>query len=240
MRTPEQVRIFVGYDPAEAVAYHTCCESIIRRASLPVVITPVALNTMRGLYSETHTDGSNEFIYSRFLVPWLSSWVGHALWLDGDMVVLDDIAKLWAYRRSDVGVQVVKHDYRTKFPIKYRGSANPDYPGKNRSSVILFNCAYAPHRMLSPDFVAGATGEFLHRFGWLQESAIGDIPAQWNHLVAEVDPNPEAKLLHYTIGLPAFQGYAEYEGEAWYRELKSALHVEGQSTDHLFHMLKAV
>ena len=64
------IPVFVGYDPREAVAYHTCVNSIIRNSSQPVAIVPVALNLFRD-YAETHTDGSNHFIYTRFLVPHL-------------------------------------------------------------------------------------------------------------------------------------------------------------------------
>ena len=64
------IPIFVGYDPREAIAYHTCVNSIIRNSSQPVAIVPVALNLFSD-YKETHTDGSNHFIYTRFLVPWL-------------------------------------------------------------------------------------------------------------------------------------------------------------------------
>ena len=62
------IPIFVGYDPREAIAYHVCVNSIIRNSSVPVAIIPVALNLFKE-YTETHTDGSNQFIYSRFLVP---------------------------------------------------------------------------------------------------------------------------------------------------------------------------
>ena len=60
------IPIFVGYDPREAIAYHTCVNSIIRNSSQPVAIVPVALNLF-GDYSETHTDGSNHFIYTCLL-----------------------------------------------------------------------------------------------------------------------------------------------------------------------------
>ena len=35
------VPVFVGYDPREAVAYHVCCNSIIRLATAPVAIVPL-------------------------------------------------------------------------------------------------------------------------------------------------------------------------------------------------------
>ena len=94
------IPIFIGYDPREAVAYHTCVNSIIRHASKPVAIIPLALNLFED-YTETHTDGSNQFIYSRFLVPHLMSHQGWAIFIDGDMILRDDIVKLWNLQQLD-------------------------------------------------------------------------------------------------------------------------------------------
>jgi lipopolysaccharide biosynthesis glycosyltransferase len=111
------IPIFIGYDPREAIAFHTCVNSIIRHASQPVAIMPIALNLFRD-YKETHTDGSNQFIYSRFLVPHLMRFSGGAIFIDGDMVVRDDITKLWELQNPYKDVLVVKHDYKTKMTVK--------------------------------------------------------------------------------------------------------------------------
>ena len=89
------------------------------------------------------------------------------------MIVRADIAELFALQRMDQGVQVVKHDYKTKFPVKYLGNKNEDYPRKNWSSVVLWNCGFRPHRLLTPEYVQTATGSHLHRFGWLSGEQIG-------------------------------------------------------------------
>ncbi len=129
------IPVYVGYDPREAIAFHTCANSIIRHASKPVAIIPVALNLFRD-YEETHTDGSNHFIYTRFLVPHLQEYTGWAIFIDGDMIVRDDIVKLWELQNPYMDVMVVKHDYQTRMPVKYLGAKNEDYPRKNWSSVI--------------------------------------------------------------------------------------------------------
>jgi len=217
MSTPEPVRIFIGYDNREASAYHVCCQSIIERASMPVEFHPLALNLMLRFYGETHTDGSNAFIYSRFLVPYLCGFSGFALFIDGDMLLRGDIAELWNLRRPDRGVHVVQHNYQTRHPVKYLGSPNVDYPRKNWSSVILWNCSYWPNRKLTPDFIATATGEYLHRFSWLGDEMIEPLPAAWNHLIGEYPANDKAQLLHFTLGIPAFPGYEAQEGAAeWF------------------------
>jgi lipopolysaccharide biosynthesis glycosyltransferase len=212
------IPIFIGYDPREAIAYHTCANSIIRHASKPVSIIPLALNLFDD-YSETHTDGSNHFIYSRFLVPHLMDYIGWAIFMDGDMIVRDDIVKLWDLREVDKDVMVVKHDYETKMATKYLGSKNENYPRKNWSSVILWNCNSHPNRRVTPKFVQNATGAELHRFTWLKDERIGELPAEWNWLPDEYGENPDAKLLHYTLGTPSFHEFANTPmGSEWHRE----------------------
>ena len=214
----EIIPIFVGYDPREAIAYHTCVNSIIRNASRPVSIVPVALNLFRD-YNETHTDGSNHFIYTRFLVPHLMQFNGWAIFIDGDMIVRGDIAELWDLQNSYKDVMVVKHDYKTKMPVKYLGAKNEDYPRKNWSSVILWNCNSFPNRKLTPDFVQQSSGSFLHRFTWLDDDRIGELPPEWNWLPDEYGPNLNAKLLHYTLGTPCFHEFATTPmADEWHKE----------------------
>jgi len=212
------IPVFVGYDPREAIAYHTCVNSIIRYASQPVAIVPIALNLFQD-YKETHTDGSNHFIYTRFLVPHLMGFKGCAIFIDGDMIVRDDIMKLWNLQELDKDVMVVKHDYQTCMPVKYLGAKNEDYPRKNWSSVILWNCNSFPNRQLTPEFVQKSSGSFLHRFAWLDNDRIGELPPEWNWLPDEYGVNLNAKLLHYTLGTPCFQEFADTpQADEWHRE----------------------
>ena len=212
------IPIFIGYDPREAVAFHTCVNSIVRHASRPVAIMPLALNLFRD-YNETHTDGSNQFIYSRFLVPHLMGYNDWAIFIDGDMIVRDDIVKLWDLRELSMDVMVVKHDYKTRMTEKYLGAKNENYPRKNWSSVILWNCSSYPNRRLTPEFIEKATGAELHRFTWLNDARIGELPPEWNWLPDEYGENKNAKLLHYTLGTPCFHEFATTpQGDEWHRE----------------------
>jgi lipopolysaccharide biosynthesis glycosyltransferase len=212
------IPIFIGYDPREAIAFHTCVNSIIRHASQPVSIIPLALNNFQD-YTETHTDGSNQFIYSRFLVPHLMGYSGHAIFMDGDMIVRGDIAELWALRDLGKDVQVVKHDYKTKMTTKYLGSKNEDYPRKNWSSVMIFNCNNYPTKKLTPEYIQKSTGAHLHRFMWTSDDRVGALPPEWNWLPDEYGANPDAKLLHYTLGTPCFHEFATTPmADEWHRE----------------------
>lgn len=91
------IKIFIGYDSREAVAYHVCAQSILRHSSQLISFIPLALNNLSS-YVERHTDGSNEFIYSRFLVPTLCNHSGWAIFIDGDMLLRADLNELWSLR----------------------------------------------------------------------------------------------------------------------------------------------
>jgi len=132
------------------------------------------------------------------------------------MVCEADIAELWALRDPTKAVQVVKHDYKTKANKKYLGNKNEDYPRKNWSSVILWNCAHPKNKILTPDFIQGQPGSFLHRFSWLSDDLIGELPPEWNWLAIEYPENIDAKLIHYTLGTPCFKDYAnESMSDKW-------------------------
>jgi lipopolysaccharide biosynthesis glycosyltransferase len=224
------IPVFVGYDPREAVAYHVCVNSIIRNASAPVAIIPVALNLFTD-YKETHGDNSNHFVYTRFLVPYLMDFKGRAIFIDGDMVVRGDIIELYEFLQSSYDVAVVKHDYKTRMPVKYMGAPNEDYPRKNWSSVIVWNCQSYPNRRLTPDFVQRQPGSFLHRFSWIDDDRIQALPSEWNWLPDELGENNEAKLLHYTLGTPCFHEFADTtQAEHWHSEHDLTTHCQ-QRTD---------
>ena len=69
------ILIVVGFDQREAVAYHVFCQSVIEKSTTPIQFLPLAENNLRE-YKEVHTDGSNKFIYSRFLTPFLTNFSG--------------------------------------------------------------------------------------------------------------------------------------------------------------------
>lgn len=152
-------------------------------------------------------------------MPYLCGFTGHAIYLDGDMVVTADIAELWRLRSHYHAAQVVKHEYKTKAPTKYLGAKNEDYPRKNWSSVILWNAGHYANRCLVPDTVERQTGEHLHRFQWIADERLGELPKEWNWLATEYPYNEAAKLVHFTLGSPCFPDYKDCEGSIdWHRE----------------------
>jgi hypothetical protein len=224
------INLYVGFDQREACVYHTFCQSVIEHASTPVSFHPLATNM---LHFDGQQDGTNAFIFSRYLIPHLQDFEGWAIFADGDMHLNDDISKLYDLRDESKAVMVVKHDYKTKSNRKYIGSPiendNVDYPRKNWSSVILFNCGHPSNRILTREYVAEAGAAVIHRFGWLNDDEIGDLPREWNHLETEYEYDPHAKLVHQTLGSPGFAHYSRSpSARDWNTYLLNSLNMEGE------------
>ena len=77
------IRVFLGYDHREIVAYHVACHSIQIRSSKPVEIAPVMLSQLEGTFTrERNNLQSNDFSFSRFLVPHLCGYEGGSYFED--------------------------------------------------------------------------------------------------------------------------------------------------------------
>ena len=213
-------QVFIGYDPREAVAYHTLTHSILQRSSIPVAVAPVMQSQLKGLYTRPRgATESTEFSLTRFLVPALSGYRGWSLFMDCDMLCRADIAQLAVYTQQagDKAVLVCKHDYTPSPERKFLNQVQTVYPRKNWSSVMLFNNERC--KALSPDYVNSATGLELQRFAWMDDASIGELPLEWNWLVGEYKHNPGAKIVHFTRGGPYFDEFrgCDYAGE-WFEE----------------------
>ena len=220
------IRTFIGYDSREAAAFSVLAHSINARASQPVAIAPVMLEQLRSAYRrERDPLQSTDFSFSRFLTPWLCGFEGWAVFMDCDMIMLDDIANLWGLRDERYAVQVVKHHHVPKEEVKFLGEKQSKYEKKNWSSVMLMNCAKC--HALTPEFVSSASGLQLHQFKWLaSDGLIGSLPAKWNHLVGYDTPRADASLVHFTIGGPYFREYRDCEySREWFAERDAMLKV---------------
>jgi hypothetical protein len=220
------LNIYIGYDPRESVAFHTLSHSILRRSSVPVSIAPLVQSQLKHVYRRPRgPTESTEFSLTRFLVPHLSGYAGWSIFMDCDMLCRVDIAELGreVERQADKAVLVCKHDYVPKTQRKFLDQVQTRYARKNWSSLMLFNNARC--RSLSVDYVNSASGLELHRFAWIEEGAIGELPLEWNWLVGEYAYNPAAKIVHFTIGGPYFGAYrdCDYAGE-WFAERDAMRH----------------
>ena len=217
------IKVFIGYDSVESVAWHTMAASICRHSSRPVAIVPVNLRNLNGVYTRARDPKqSNEFSFSRFLVPHLCGYKGQAIFFDCDMMLRADIAEIFSVTKEQPGkaVYVVKHTYEPRDDVKYLNTVQYKYPRKNWSSVVLWDCAHEKNRMVTSQFVNTAEPMTLHRFGWLNDSEIGELDVRWNWLVGEYDQPPrDVKNAHWTVGGPYFEEYTDADfAKEWFDE----------------------
>lgn len=221
------IKLFCGYDHRESLGWHVFVQSVIDRASQPVEFIPLAA---MGL-----PEGSNAFTLSRFLIPYLCGFQGHAIFMDAsDMLVHGDVAELDSLFDKQYAVQVVKHpDYKTKHRTKYKGTdmecPNLDYRRKNWASVMLINCEHEAWADATPSLIGikGALSEL--QLSCFAEDEVGDLPNEWNRLVDEGQPVGGAKVIHWTAGSPMFQHYHDAPcADAWHRARTDMEHGHGR------------
>jgi len=217
MNKPEKIPVYIGYDPVEAGAFWTCASSLLDTSSVPVEIIPLKRSQLP-LTRPRHPKQSNEFAFTRWLVPYLQNYQGYGIFVDCDFVFLDDIANLWYLRDKQYAVQVCKHNPDVfKAGTKFLGTEQTVYEKKCWSSLMLFNCEHEACERLTPGYIDRANGLDLHQFKWCNEEHIGPLPLEWNWLVGLYRHIDDAKAVHYTEGGPYFADYADsqYAEEFW-------------------------
>ena len=227
------LRVFVGYDPREALAYQVCVASLRARSSIRLEVMPLVQAHLRalGLYRRpeerrgtqawdtiSRAPVSTEFALTRFLVPRLAGFGGWALFCDCDFLWRDDVAALRDLAEPEKAVLLVKHEHRPSEAVKMDGQLQTPYRRKNWSSLMLLNCAHRAHRDgLTDAAINSWPGRDLHAFRWLDDEAIGDLPLAWNWLEGVSDPAIAPRAVHYTRGTPNLPGHEEAAyAEAWW------------------------
>ena len=217
-------QVFVGYDTREDIAYQVC-EYSIKRFNPVVQVEPLIQQELRQkkiYWREVDKLASTEFTFTRFLVPHLMNFKGWALFIDCDVIFLEDVTNLFALADEKYAVMCVKHDFKPKPGLKMDGQAQLQYPRKNWSSMMIFNCSHTACKQLTTATVNTATGAYLHRFEWCDDSDIGVLDCSYNWLVGHyaegTDGTPQ--ILHYTEGGPWFENMRNCEYDhIWKREV---------------------
>ncbi|KAK1307273.1 hypothetical protein QJS10_CPA10g01311 [Acorus calamus] len=226
-------KIFVGYDPREDLAFEVCRHSILKRSTVPVEVVPIRQPDLRrdGLYwRDRGPTESTEFSFTRFLTPFLAGFSGWAMFVDCDFLYTGDIRELTDLIDDRFALMCVKHEYAPKESTKMDGAVQTVYPRKNWSSMVLYNCGHPKNRVLTPELVNSQTGAYLHRFMWLDDDEIGEVPFVWNYLVGHnrVDEKDREgtfpRAIHYTMGGPWFEAWKDCEfAELWLGEMEEHL-----------------
>ena len=220
----KKIKVFIGYDANETIAYHTCVQSIIDNSSLPVEFFPLKLNLFKKFYKRKKRKvDSTEFSISRFLVPYLSDFKGFSVYVDCDFIFLEDIARLFQNINNNKALWCVKHNYTARNKQKFLGNIQYKYQRKNWSSLMVFNNKKC--KVLTPNYVENANGLFLHQFKWLKDQEISAIDKKWNVLIGEQAIPKKPKAIHYTVGGPYFKHHRNTKmASTWNFYFKKVIH----------------
>src|SRR6056300_1395065 len=205
------MKVFVGYDTREDIAYQVCKHSIVTKQPA-AEIRPLKQQELRdaGWYTRPKDKlASTEFTFTRFLIPELMNFKGWAVFMDCDMILTTDIKELFDQADDKYSVMCVHHDYTPKEGQKMDGQTQTIYPRKNWSSVVLWNCGHPSNKKIDMELVndPSTTGKYLHRFSWLKDEEIGQLSHEWNWLAGwyKEPEDGKPKAIHYTEGGPWFE-----------------------------------
>ncbi len=170
----EPLRIYVGWDSREDIAYQACRQSLKDTASVPIKVIPLKQAQLKRdelYWREKDQLASTEFTFTRFLLPELSDFKGWALFIDCDFIALDDVKKLFDQADNKYALMCAQHDYTPKAGTKMDGQQQHNYPRKNWSSMMLVNCGHPSNKLLTKELVNDpkVDGKYLHRFSWLED-----------------------------------------------------------------------
>ena len=224
MKNNLKLKIYIGYDSREKIAFHVLSHSILSNSTIPVTITPINLNNLKRFYRRRRgKKDSTEFSISRFLTPYLSNYEGYSLYMDCDFVVLADVAKLFKYisKQPYKSLWCVKHKYVPKDRSKFLKEKQFLYKKKNWSSFMLFNNKKC--KRLTLRYVSKSHGLTLHQFKWTKDKQIGSLPKNWNVLVGEQKIPKKINALHFTLGGPYFKNYSKCPGSKYWFKYKKQI-----------------
>lgn len=222
------MHVFFGHEEKAEAGTTVFLKTLIDRAKKPLAITPITRLSTGGF-----KEGTNAFTFRRFLVPWVLDYKGMAVFVDGaDMLCRADINDILEHVSFNNAVSVVKHRYKTKHRMKYRRTnmeaPNGDYDRKQWASVMVINCAHFAWRKVDPEFVLRTPAIDLLQFKFINDDRIGELPVEWNWLADEHGSNPDAKIVHWTAGIPGFDYYRHAPmSDEWHDALKKATRATG-------------
>jgi hypothetical protein len=205
------IRVFVGATPAQDLAVRVLEYSIRARTPMDVEVVPLYKTGLTVPEAkDPRNRGRTPFSFQRFLIPAAARYRGRAIYLDSDMLVLDDLREVWTQPIGDAEVAAI--ETRQKDPTA-------------RFSVLLLDCDRL--RWNIDDIVAaldrGALTyqQLMYEMSW-GPRVEGLVDPRWNSL--DRYEAGRTALLHYTDS--ARQPWVSTEhplGYLWMRELFAAL-----------------
>jgi hypothetical protein len=205
------IRVFVGATAVQDLPVRVLEYSIRARTPMDVEVVPLYKT---GLTVPEAKDPGNRsrtpFSFQRFLIPEAAGYRGRAIYLDSDMLVLDDMRELWTQPFGEAEVAAIRT--QAKDPTA-------------RFSVLLLDCNRL--RWKIGEIVAALDSGALNYQKLMYEMSWGPrveglVDPRWNTL--DRYEAGKTALLHYTDS--ARQPWVSTEhplGYLWMRELLTAI-----------------
>lgn len=210
-RLTSNVKIYIGYDKKESIAFDVCKHSIEKVSDIEVV--RLSTETIDGYSRKISEPQSTDFTFSRFWIPSIEQFEGISIYCDCDFLFLEDPLKILSNIDLNNHVSVVKHpNYIPNSFLKMDNKKQNFYERKNWSSLMVFNNQSC--KILDKNYLINhMPGIDLHTFEWTNK--IGEISLEWNCLDNYYNlDNPKA--IHYTDGGPWFENYQDTQySELW-------------------------
>jgi hypothetical protein len=206
------IRIFVGTDRTQTLAVRVLEYSVKKFASMSVDLIPM-IDMPVPMPKDPNNRPRTGFSFSRFLIPSLCDYMGRAIYLDADMLVLNDIAKLWDIPMDGADILCAEQPSKGERIRQY--------------SVMLLNCSGLPWQI--DEIVKGLDiglynyGQLMHEFCLVSSDKISTaIPYEWNSL--EFYKPGKTCLIHYTdMPTQPWVSLRNRRGAIWYKILREAV-----------------
>lgn len=205
------VRVLIGRDPTQRLATKVLEHSIVSR-------TPRSVQFLRPPEEgapqprEVRNRPRTGFSFQRFMIPELCDRQGRAIYLDADMLVFDDLTKLWEWPMGDAWLAAA--------------GLPPDDHRRRQFSVLLLDCARLDWHI---DRIVGGLDDgsynyrqLMYEFCLVPDERVLDIPPEWNSL--EFFDRERTQLLHLTdLHRQPWVRAGNPNGEVWYAALRAAI-----------------
>lgn len=209
-----QYKVYIGWDPRDAEAAEVSRYSLLKHSTLPIQVEFLRLGELKasGLYTRgDDPDAQTEYTYLRYFIPHLMNYKGLAVYCDPGTVWLRDVRELFQEQDERAAVHVVKHQFKPKNETKLGGRPQSQYPKKNWTSVMLWNCGHPDNKNLTADVANTKPPGYLHQVQWATNHNIYSLNVDWNWLVGHYKEPDDGtpKVLHWTEGGPWYSQHRD-------------------------------
>ncbi|MDX1670273.1 MAG: glycosyltransferase, partial [Limnobacter sp.] len=206
------VKVFVGSQEEQMLAVKVLEYTIQKHSSISVEVLPLhGFDVQYPMPQSPENKPRTPFSFQRFSIPKLAGYEGRAIYVDSDMMVFKDIAKLW--------LSPMNGNNLLSAGLSEGGNRIPQY------SVMLLDCSRLDW---SPEKVVGLLDEGKLSYAELmyemkiepkQEASISE---NWNSLENYVEG--QTALLHYTdMNKQPWLSRKNKFGHIWVRALIDAI-----------------